>query len=90
MFSFLCTLICYELNYISRYICNKELDFILLLNLFVVYSLPTTMRSLTENHTMDLFYLLKKNFKILLFDLLIMGRSFENFTHHGWAAKEKN
>ena len=30
---------------------------------------------------MDLFYLLKENFKNLLFDLLIMGRSFENLSY---------
>ena len=52
--------------------------FIFLLNRLAVYSLPTNMSSLTGNHTMDLFYLLKENFKNLLFDLLIRGRSFEN------------
>ena len=30
---------------------------------------------------MDLFYLFKENFKNLLFDLLITGRSFENLTY---------
>ena len=34
------------------------------------YLLRTTMSSLTGNHTMDLFYLLKESFKNLLFDLL--------------------
>ena len=39
------------------------------------------MSSLTGNHTMDLLYLLKENFKNLLFDLLIIGRSFENLSY---------
>ena len=30
---------------------------------------------------MDLLYLLKENFKNLLFDLLIIGRSFENLSY---------
>ena len=30
---------------------------------------------------MDLLYLLKENFKSLLFDLLIIGRSFENLSY---------
>ena len=50
--------------------CNKKLDLLFLLNWIVVSSLPTAMSSLTENHTMDLFCLLKKNFKNLLLDLL--------------------
>ena len=39
------------------------------------------MSSLTGNHTMDLLYLLKENFKNLLSDLLIPGRSFENLSY---------
>ena len=39
------------------------------------------MSSLTGNDTMDLLYLLKENFKNLLFDLLITGRSFENLSY---------
>ena len=52
-----------------------------LLNRLVVYSLPTAMSYLTGNHTMDLLYLLKENFKNLLSDLLIPGRSFENLSY---------
>ena len=68
-----------ELN--SRCFCNRKLNFIFLMNRLVIYSLPTAMSSLSRNHTMDLFYLLKKNFKNLLFDLLIMGKSFENLSY---------
>ena len=32
----------------------------------LVYSLPTAMSSITGNHAIDLFYLLKKNFKNLI------------------------
>ena len=39
------------------------------------------MSSLTGNYTMDLLYLLKENFKNLLSDLLITGRSFENLSY---------
>ena len=39
------------------------------------------MSSLIGNHMMDLLYLLKENFKNLLFDLLITGRSFENLSY---------
>ena len=39
------------------------------------------MSSLTGNHMMDLLYQLKENFKNLLFDLLIVGRSFENLSY---------
>ena len=60
---------------------HKELDFTFLLNRFVVYSLPAAMSSLAGNHTMDLFYLLKENFKNLQFDLLITGRDFENLSY---------
>ena len=51
------------------------------LNRFVVYSLFTAMSSLTGNHTMELLYLLKENFNNLLFDLLIIGRSFEYLSY---------
>ena len=47
------------------------------LNHLVAYSLRTAISSLAGNHTMDLLYLLKDNFKNLLFNLLITGRSFE-------------
>ena len=47
----------------------------------VVYSFPTGMSSLTVNHSMDLLYLLKENFKYLLMDLLITGSSFENLIY---------
>ena len=79
LFFFLCTLTLSELNYIAIRLCSKELDFIFLLNRFVVYSLPTPMSSLTGNHAMDLFDLLKENFKKLPFHFIISGRGFENF-----------
>ena len=41
----------------------------------------TAMSSLIGNHTMNLSYLLKENFKNLLLDLLITRRSFENFSY---------
>ena len=47
----------------------------------VVYSFPTGMSSLTVNHSIDLLYLLKENFKYLLMDLLITGSSFENLIY---------
>ena len=81
LFSFLCTLILSKLNYIAICLCNKDTDFIFLLNWFVVYSLPTAMSSVTGNHTMDLLYLLKENLKNLIFDLLIRGRSFQNLSY---------
>ena len=39
------------------------------------------MNFLTGNHTKDLLYLLKENFKNLIFDLLITGRSFESWSY---------
>ena len=36
---------------------------------------------LTGNHTMDLLHLQKENFKNILFDLFIIGRSFENLSY---------
>ena len=36
---------------------------------------------MTGNHIMDLLYLFKKNFKNLLFDLLIMGRNIKNLSY---------
>ena len=72
-------MVCNELN--SCNLCSRKLDFIFLLNRLAVYSLPTAMSSLTGNHAMDLFYLLKENFKNLLFDLLITGSSFENLSY---------
>ena len=47
----------------------------------LAYSLPTTMSSITGNEFMDLLYLLKDTFKNLLFDLLIIGRNFENLSY---------
>ena len=38
------------------------------------------MSSVAGNHTIDLFCLLKENFKKFLFDLLITGRSLENLS----------
>ena len=81
MFSILCTLILSELNYIAIWLCNKYPDFIFLLNRLVVYSLSTAISSIKGNHTMDLFYLLKENFKNHLFDSLITGRNFENSSY---------
>ena len=49
---------------------NKDPDFMFLLNAIVACSLPTTMSPVTGIHTMDLFYISKKNFKNLLFDSL--------------------
>ena len=54
------------MNYIAICLCTKYLDFIFLLNRLNVYLLPC---SVTGNHTMDLFYLLKENFKNLLLTL---------------------
>ena len=51
------------------------------MNRLVVYSVLTAMSSLTENHAMDLLYLLKENLNNLLFDLLIIGRSFEYLSY---------
>ena len=51
------------------------------MNRAVVYSLRTAMSNLTGNHTMDLLYLLKKNFKKLLSDILITERSFKNLSY---------
>ena len=67
-----------ELNYIAICLCNKDQGFIFLLSRLVVYSWPTAMSVITGNNTLDLFYLLKRNFKNLLFDSLFMQRSFEN------------
>ena len=44
-------------------------------------SLPTTMSSVAANHAMNLFYLMKENFKNLLFDSLITRRSFKNLSY---------
>ena len=45
------------------------------LNRLVLCLLPTTMSFLIGNHTMDVLYLLKENFKNLLLYLLITGSS---------------
>ena len=68
LFSFLCNLIWSELNYIAISLCNKDPDFTFFLNRLVIYSLPTVMSFVTGNHTMDMFYLLKENFPIGLFN----------------------
>ena len=70
-----------ELNYTAIYLCNKDPYFLLLLNQLVIYFLSTAMRYVAENYKMDLFYLSKENFKNLLFDSLIMGRSFNNLSY---------
>ena len=51
------------------------------MNVLFIYSLRTAMSSITGNHTMVLFYLLKKIFKNLLFDSTITQRSFENLSY---------
>ena len=79
-FSFLCTLLWSELNYIAICLCNMDPDLIFLLNQFF-YWLLTAMRSVTKNHTMDLFCLLKESFKHLPFDSLMTGRNFEILSH---------
>ena len=58
----------------------KDPDLTFLLNR-LVYSLPTTVLSVTGNHGMDLFYPLKESFQNLLFDSLITGKSFENLSY---------
>ena len=55
-------------------------DLIFLLDQFN-YWLLIAMRSVTGNHTMDLFCVLKESFKGLLFDPLITGRSFEKLSY---------
>ena len=80
MFSFLFHLILSVMNWTAVCLCNRKLYFIFLLNRPAVYFLPTAMSFSTANHKMDLFYLLKENFKNLLLDLLITGRSFENWS----------
>ena len=81
MFSFVCTLIWFELNHIAIRLCNKYPCYIILLNRLVVYLLPTAMSSKIGNQTMDLFYLLKENCKSILFDSLITGRNFDNLSY---------
>ena len=70
------------MSYIAICLCNKDPDFIFILN-GLVYSMPTAMSSVTGNQTTDLFYLLKENLfvKNLLFNLLIMARSFKNLLY---------
>ena len=72
--------ICSELTYITTSLCNKDPDLTFLLNRFV-YSLVTAMSSVTGNHTMDLFYLLKESDKNLLYGSLISGRSYESLPY---------
>ena len=79
-----------ELNYIAISLCNKDPEFIFLLNLLFIYLLPTAMRSVAENYTIDLFYLFKGNFKNLLFDSLITGRSLGNLSYFsGWLLSQR-
>ena len=59
---------------------QQDPDLIFLLNR-LVYWLPTGMSSVTENHIMDLFYLLKENFKNPLFDSLITLRTLDNLSY---------
>ena len=40
------------------------------MNQLTVYSSPTGMNSVTVNHTMDLFYLLKENFIVLFYQVI--------------------
>ena len=49
-----------EMSYIVICLCNNDPDFIFFLNR-LVYSMPTVMSSVTGNHTMDFFHLLKEN-----------------------------
>ena len=90
MFSFLCPLIWSERNYITICLHNKDFDFIFVLNQLIIYSLPTAMSSVTGNHTINLFYLLKEYFKNLLFDLLITGRRFKNLCYLSNCHKDKD
>ena len=78
LLSFLC--IWYGLNWTTEPYASTTRTHILFIRLFrlIVYSLPTTTSSVTGYRMMDLFYLLKGNFKNLLFDSLIMQTSFEN------------
>ena len=62
-------------------VLHKNPHFIFLLNRIVVYSLPAAMSSITGNHMMDMFYLLKEIFKDLLSDLLITGWTFKNSSY---------
>ena len=70
-----------ELKYIAICLCNNDPDFIFLLNWLVVYSMPTAMSFVIGNRTMYLFHLLKEDFKNLLFDSLIMGKSWRNLSY---------
>ena len=70
-----------ELNCIAICLCNKDPYFIFLSNGLVVYFMPTAISFVKGNHTRDLFQLLKENFKNLLFDSLIMGRSSQNLSY---------
>ena len=54
---------------------QQEIRIMFFLNRLVLCLLPTAMSFLIGNHTMDMFYLSKENFKNLLFYLLITGSS---------------
>ena len=74
-------MIWYELNYIAICLCNRNPDFVLLLNRLVFYLMSAAMSSMTWDHAMDLLQLLKKNFKNLFFGSLMMRRSFQNLSY---------
>ena len=74
-----------DLNWtIKAYVSAKRTQiYIPLESTCCLFSMPTVMSSVTgeSNHTMDLFYLLKENFKNLLFDTIITEKSFENLSY---------
>ena len=72
-------MVCNELS--SHMPLQQETRYIFFVNRLVVYSFPTAVNSLTGDHTINFFYLLKMNFRNLLFDLLITGHIFENLTY---------
>ena len=60
---------------------NKDPDSRFLLNPVLVYLLSAVMSSVAGSHSMDLFYLVKANFKNLFFDSLITAMSFKNLSY---------
>ena len=65
----------------SNILLHQGPYFIFLFNWLVVYMFPTTPYSVIKNYTVDLLFLLKENFKNLLFDSLIKRRSSENLSY---------
>ena len=59
-------MVCNELS--SHMPLQQETRYIFFVNRLVVYSFPTAVNSLTGDHTINFFYLLKMNFRNLLFD----------------------